>query len=111
VTDLWKRYRGSMDKFNEVYGIGISWGMTYIAGLKFALKEVGYDKLKPDHMYEAYQKITGLDKNDIQGASAYSPTSRRGSLEVKTYRIKNGKIIPITGWRTAPDAVSLHKFQ
>ncbi len=111
VTALWKKYRGSMDKYNEVYGMGMSWGMTYVAGLKSALKAVGYDKLKPDDMYEAYQKITGLDKNGIQGVCAYSPTSRRGSLEVKTYRVKNGKIIPITGWRKTPDAVSLHKFQ
>jgi len=110
VTDLWKKHRGSMDKFNEVYGMGMSWGMTYVAGLKTALKAVGYDKLKPDDMYTAYQKITGLDKNGIQGKCAYSPTSRRGSLEVKIYQVKDGKIVPITDWRKAPDAVSLHKF-
>ena len=110
VTDFWKKYRGSMDKFNEVYGMGMSWGMTYVAGLKAALKAVGYDNLKPDDMYKAYQGITGLDKHGVQGTCAYSPTSRRGSLEVKIYRVKNGKIVPITDWRKAPDAVSLHKF-
>ena len=110
VTDLWKKYRGSMVKFNEVYGMGMSWGMTYVAGLKAALKAVGYDNLKPDDMYKAYQGITGLDKHGVQGTCAYSPTSRRGSLEVKIYRVKNGKIVPITDWRKAPDAVSLHKF-
>ena len=110
VTDLWKKYRGSMVKFNEVYGMGMSWGMTYVTGLKAALKAVGYDNLKPDDMYKAYQGITGLDKHGVQGTCAYSPTSRRGSLEVKIYRVKNGKIVPITDWRKAPDAVSLHKF-
>lgn len=110
VADLWKKHRGSMDKFNEVYGMGMSWGMTYVAGLKKALKTVGYDKLTPDDMYKAYQNITGLDKHGIQGACAYSPTSRRGSLEVKIYRVKGGKSVPITDWRKAPDAVSLHKF-
>ncbi|MBW2168183.1 MAG: ABC transporter substrate-binding protein [Deltaproteobacteria bacterium] len=110
VADLWKKHRGSMEKFNEVYGMGMSWGMTYVAGLTAALKAVGYDNLKPDDMYKAYQGITGLDKHGIQGVCAYSPTSRRGSLEVKIYRVKNGKIVPITDWRKAPDAVSLHKF-
>lgn len=110
VTDLWKKHRGSMSKFNEVYGMGISWGITYEAGLKTALQAVGYENLKPDDMYNAYQKITGLDKHGIQGPCAYSPTSRRGSLEVKIYRVKNGAITPITGWQKAPDAVSLHKF-
>ena len=109
-TDLWKKYRGSLDKYNEVYAMGMVWGLTYVAGLKEALEAVGYEKLKADDMYKAYQKITGLERLGIQGPCAYSPTSRRGSLEVKTYRVKNGKIIPITGWRKAPDAVSLHKF-
>jgi branched-chain amino acid transport system substrate-binding protein len=110
VTDMWEKYRGSLDKFNEVYGMGMSWAITYVAGLKSALEAVGYNKLKPDDMYNAYQRITGLDKQGIQGVCAYSSTSRRGSLEVKVYRVKDGKIVPITNWRKAPDAVSLHKF-
>jgi len=109
-TEMWKKYRGSLDKYNEVYAMGMSWGITYVAGLKAALKAVGYDKLKADDMYQAYQRITGLDRLGIQGPCAYSPTSRRGSLEVKIYRVKNGESVPITGWRKAPDAVSLHKF-
>ena len=110
VTDLWKKYRGSMDKFNGVYGMGMSWGMTYVGALKTALKDVGYEKIKGDDMYRAYQKITGMNRAGVQGPCAYSPTSRRGSLEIKIYRVKNGKIVPITDWRKAPDAVSLHKF-
>jgi len=109
-TELWKKYRGSLDKFNEVYGMGMSWGMTYVAGLKNALKAVGYNKLDADEMYKAYQRITGLERSGVQGPCAYSPSSRRGSLEVKIYRVKSGMIVPITDWRKAPDAVSLHKF-
>jgi branched-chain amino acid transport system substrate-binding protein len=110
VTDMWKRNRGSMDKFNEVYGMGISWGITFAEGLRAALKAVGYDKLEGDDMYKAYQTLKGLDKKGIQGPCAYSPTSRRGSLEVKMYRITKGKAVAMGGWRVAPDAVSLHKF-
>lgn len=110
VMRLWKKYRSPKDKFNEVYGMGISWGMTYVAGLKEALKSVSYKKLKADDMYKAYQRLTGLDKHGIQGPCAYSPTSRRGSLVVKIYQVKNGKSVPITDWRKVPDAVSLHKF-
>ena len=110
VTDLWKKYRGSLDKFNGVYGMGMAWGMTYVAGLKAALKAVGYEKLKGDDMYKAYQRITGLERAGVQGPCAYAPDSRRGSLKIKMYQVKNGKIVPISGWRKAPDAVSLHKF-
>jgi branched-chain amino acid transport system substrate-binding protein len=109
-TELWKKYRGSLDKFNEVYGMGMAWAMTYVAGLKEALKAVDYEKLTANDMYKAYQRITGFERAGIQGPCAYSPSSRRGSLEVKIYRVKGGKIVPITDWRKAPDAVSLHQF-
>ncbi len=110
VREIYTKYRGSFDKYNEAYGFGLCWGITYVAGLKAALKAVGYDDLKPNDMYKAYQGLTGMKKADITGPCAYSPTSRRGSLEVKLYRVKNNRIVPITGWRKAPDAVSLHKF-
>ncbi|MFP3911286.1 MAG: ABC transporter substrate-binding protein [Desulfobacteraceae bacterium] len=110
VTDQWKKYRGSMEKFNEVYGMGMSWGMTYVAGLKKALATAGYDKLEANHLYKAYQELTGLTKHDIQGPCAYSPKCRLGSKVVKIYRVKGGKIVPITGWREVPNAVGLHTF-
>jgi branched-chain amino acid transport system substrate-binding protein len=109
VSGLWKKYRGSMENFNEGYGMGVCWGMTFVAGLKQALKNVGYEKLEADDMYNAYQQITGLSREGYQGACAYAPDSRRGSLEVKMYRVKNGQIVPISDWRKAPDAVSIHK--
>ena len=84
--------------------------MTYVAGLKSALEKTSFKKLEADDMYKAYQSITGLKRAGIQGPCAYSPTSRRGSVEVKIYRVKGGKIVPETNWRKAPDAVSLHKF-
>lgn len=111
VTDRWKKYRGSMDKFNEAYGVGISYGISYVAALKKALKAVGYEKLKPNDMYEAYLTLAGLKKHDIQGPCAYSPTSRLGSKVVKIYQVKGGKIVPITGWRETPNAVGLHNFK
>jgi len=110
VTDMWKRNRGSMEKFNEVYGMGISWGITFVEGLKASVKAAGFEKLEGDDMYKAYQTLKGLDKKGIQGPCAYSDRSRRGSLEVKIYRITKGKALPISDWRAAPDAVSLHKF-
>ena len=110
VTDLWKKYRGSLDKLNGVYGMGIAWGMTYVGALKIALNSVGYEKLKGVDMYKAYQGITGFERAGIQGPCAYASDSRRGSREIKIYRVKGGKIVPITGWQKTPDAVSLHKF-
>jgi branched-chain amino acid transport system substrate-binding protein len=111
LSNLWTKYgRGKLEDMNEVYTIGMLWATTFEAALKIALKEVGYKKLDGEAMYQAYQKLTGLERGGLQGPCAYSPTSRRGSWEVRYYQVRGGKINSISGWIKAPDAVSLHKF-
>ena len=111
LANLWTKYgRGKLEDMNEVYTIGMVWAMTFEAALRIALKQVGYKKLDGEAMYQAYQKLTGLERGGLQGPCAYSPTSRRGSLEVRFYQVQGGKINSISGWIKTPDAVSLHKF-
>jgi len=111
LASLWTKYgRGKLEDMNEVYTIGMLWAWTFESALKIALKQVGYKKLDGEAMYQAYQKLTGLERGGLQGPCAYSPTSRRGSLEVRFYQVQGGKITSISGWIKAPDAVSLHKF-
>jgi hypothetical protein len=95
---------------NETYTIGMAWAMTLEAALKIALKEVGYKKLDGEVIYQTYQKLTGVQRAGLQGPCAYSPTSRRGSWEVRFYQVRAGKVVSISNWIKAPDAVSLHKF-
>jgi branched-chain amino acid transport system substrate-binding protein len=111
LANLWTKYgRGKLEDMNEVYTIGMSWAMTFEAALKIALKKVGYKKLDGEVIYQTYQNLTGLERAGLQGPCAYSPTSRRGSWEVRFYQVRGGKINSISGWIKAPDAVSLHKF-
>jgi len=94
-----------------IYGLGMAFAMTYEAGLRIALKDVGYEKLTAEAMYQAYQKLTGKDVSQgIQGLCTYSPTSRRASKEVRFYQVVGEKMVPVTGWIQPPDTVSLHKF-
>ncbi len=111
LAKLWTKYgRGKLEDMNEVYTIGMSWAMTFEAALRIALREVGYRKLDGEVIYQTYQKLTGVERAGLQGPCAYSPTSRRGSLEVKFYQVRSGNVIPISEWIKVPDAVSLHKF-
>ncbi len=111
LSALWTKYRGKpISDMNEGYTNGMVWGMDFEEGLKIALKDVGYEKLDGEAMFRAYQKLTGFKRQGITGPNAYSPTSRRGSLEVKFYQVKSSKSVAITDWIKAPDAVSLHKF-
>jgi branched-chain amino acid transport system substrate-binding protein len=108
---IWTTYRKDpVEKMNESYGFGIVWGLNFEAALKDSIKRVGEAKLSREAMYDSYQRLTGMSRDGICGPCAYSPTSRRGSLEVKFYQVKGGKILPITDWVKTPDAVSLHKF-
>lgn len=109
---LWEKYRKKpLEEMGTTYATGMVWGMDMEAALKIALKEVGFDKLDGDAMYRAYQKLGGgTHRQGMTGNCTYGPDSRRGSDMVKFYRVQKGKLVPITGWRKAPDAVSLHKF-
>jgi len=111
AATLWTKYRGKpIADFNETYLAGMVWGMDFAEGLKIALKDVGYEKLDGEAMFKAYQKLAGFKRQGVTGINSYSPTSRRGSLEVKFYQVKNSKSVAITDWIKAPDSVSLHKF-
>lgn len=109
VRGIWGKYQKKpVQKMVEMYGAGIVWGMNFEAALKDTLKRGA--KLTKEEIYRSYQNLTGLDHKGIQGPCAYSPTSRRGTKLVKFYKVTGGKIVPITDWVEAPDAVSLHKW-
>jgi ABC-type branched-subunit amino acid transport system substrate-binding protein len=112
MPKIWKDYMNEpMENMRGSASIGFSWAMHFIAGARVALKDVGYDKVDGDAMYKALQKLKGVNvTNGATGLCDYSPSSRRMSRDVKFYKITGGKVGPITEWRVAPDAVSLHKF-
>jgi hypothetical protein len=112
MAKLWTKYQKKpLDEMNPFYLVGIGSGMTVETALKIALKKVSYEKIGGDVMMKALEKLTGQDvSNGIFGTCDYSPTSRRGSRQVKVYRVKRGKLAPITPWITAPDCVSLGKW-
>ena len=84
--------------------------MDFAEALKIALADVGYNNLGGEAMFKAYQKLTGFKRQGVTGPNACSSTSRRGSQEIKFYRVKKARVVPITDWMEAPDAVSLYKW-
>jgi branched-chain amino acid transport system substrate-binding protein len=113
MTRLWTKYRKKpLYEMVPNYLTGQAWSMIFEAALEIALKDVGYEKLDGEAMYQAYQKLTGKNVTQgIQGPCDYSPTSRRGSREIRFYQVREGQVVPISDWRVAPDTVSLHKWE
>lgn len=112
-TRLWKNYRKTpISEMTEAYSLGIFWALPFKAALKVALNEVGYDKLDGEAMYQAYQKLAGMDIfHGLGNRCAYSPTSRQATDTAKFYKVTKGRTISITDWRVAPDAVSLYNWK
>ena len=98
--------------FHGGYFIGVALARDIEAGLKIALKKVGYEKLDGEVLGEAYKQLTGsTHRGSAFPPCAYSPTNSRASREVKFYRIQKGDLVPISDWIKAPDAVSMHKWK
>jgi hypothetical protein len=112
MAKLFTKYRKKpLEDMSPFYLMGIATGLQFEAGVRQALKDVGYEKLDGEAFYQALQKLTGRKiTQGITGKCDWSPTSRRGSREVKFYKVIGGKLVPITDWITAPDCVSLHKW-
>lgn len=111
VKRIWTTYRKEApEKMNESYGMGIAWGLAIEAAVKDTIKRVGKNKITREEIFNSYQNLTGLEREDIVGPCTYGPTSRRGSQVVKFYKATGGKIVPITDWVKTPDAVALHSW-
>jgi branched-chain amino acid transport system substrate-binding protein len=111
LAQLWAKYRKKpLADMNETYVCGMIWILDFEEALRIALKEVPYEKLDGDVIFKAYQKLAGFHRQGLAGPNAYSPTSRRGSRDLKFYRVKDARVVPITGWIKAPDAVSLYNW-
>ncbi|MBM3167046.1 MAG: hypothetical protein FJZ94_06340 [Chloroflexi bacterium] len=109
---LWVEYGyGSPADMPDPFVLGITQALGFEAGVRRALQDVGYEKLDGEAMFQAMQKLTGMDINKgLTGSCAWAEGERRASRFVKLYQIKSGKVVPITDWAKAPDAVALYKW-
>lgn len=102
--------RGTLEEMSELYLVGIISSVRLSEALRLALKEVGYEKVNGEAIFEASKKITGFDPKGLAGPTTWSEKERRGSRTVKFYQVKGGKTVPLTDWVETPDAVSLYKW-
>ena len=110
---LWLKYRPNepFSQFTGAYYIGVTLAKDFEAGLKIALKKTSYKELNGEILADAYKQLTGSPHREgLTGTCSFSPTNHRASMEVKFYRIQNGKINRISDWVKVPDAVSMHKW-
>jgi len=112
AAEMFKKYQKKpAEDMNPFYGMGYANGRVFEKALGIALKEVGYEKINGEVFYNAVQKLTGEDVTQgVVGPIDFSPTSRQASKYVRFYQVKSGKLVSISGWVEAPNAVALGKF-
>ncbi len=102
--------RGSLEEMSELYLVGVISSVRLRETLRLALKEVGYEKVNGEAIFEASKRITGFVPKGLAGPTTWSEKERRGSRTVKFYQVKDGKTVPLTDWVETPDAVALYKW-
>jgi branched-chain amino acid transport system substrate-binding protein len=117
ATYMVPKYRGkSVEEFRKTTGAIYVAGLTrmplFAKALEIALKNAGgYEKLDGKAMRAGMEATTGMDLGQgLIAPIAYSPKSRQNTEQVKFYQVKNGKEVPISGWRKVPDCVSLYDW-
>lgn len=83
----------------------ISWAQSLIAVeiLRVAVENAGIDKLTPQVVEEqGFKKLKDFDVGGLHGPVSYSPGDNRLSKSVRIFMIRNGELVPITGWVEAP---------
>jgi len=111
-TEVWvKRGLGNLADMPDMIPLGVTWVRGFEFGLREALKDVSYEELDGEALFQGLKRLTGVDVNDgFTGPCAWSETDRRGSKLLRFYQVQDSKIVPITGWVEAPDAVSLYEW-
>ncbi len=111
LVKLFTKYnKKPLEEVNPSYLYSIGIAKILEAAIRMALKEVGYDKINGEAVYQALQKLQGDITDGIMSPVVMGPKTRMLSRQIRFYRVTKGKLVPISGWAQVPDVVSLGKF-
>ncbi|MDY7032588.1 MAG: ABC transporter substrate-binding protein [Thermodesulfobacteriota bacterium] len=102
LVDEWFKKKGRKPS-ERVLGYLLAWGniITIVECTRRAVDEGGWDNLDGPAVKAQFEKLRDFKALDLAYFD-YTP-KRRTPTKVKMYRIKGGKILPITDWRVCPD--------
>jgi len=78
-------------------------GLIVAEILRLAIENVGVDNLTPQAVEEyGFKKLNNFDAGGLHGPVTYTQGDNRLSKSVRIFQVKNGELVPITGWVEAP---------
>jgi len=78
-------------------------GLIVAEILRLTIENVGVDNLTPQAVEEyGFKKLNNFDAGGLHGPVTYTLGDNRLSKSVRIFQIKNGELVPITGWVEAP---------
>ncbi len=88
-----------------------AWAQSLVVAeiLRKAVENAGYDVLAKGDVNSwraiekyGFQKLSGYDVGGLQSAVSYVPGDNRLGKSLRVVQVKNGSIVPISGWVEAP---------
>lgn len=102
MTEYVRKYHPD-DEGNMDYITSWAEGLIVAEILRLAIENVGFDNLTPQTVEEyGFKKLNNFDVGGLHGPVTYTPGDNRLSKSVRIFQIKNGELVPITGWVEAP---------
>ncbi len=102
MTEYVRKYHPD-DEGNMDYITSWAEGLIVAEILRLAIENVGVDNLTPQTVEEyGFKKLNNFDVGGLHGPVTYTPGDNRLSKSVRIFQIKNGELVPITGWVEAP---------
>jgi len=102
MTEYCKKYHPD-DYGNMDYITSWAEGLIVVEILRLAIENAGIDNLTPQVVEEqGFKKLRNFDVGGLHGPVTYIPGDNRLSKSVRVFQVRNGKIVPITGWVDAP---------
>ena len=103
IETLQRKHRGEKGiDYNKQYIIGWLEALIAYNGVKWAIEDVGFDKLNGKAVKEALEKGRVVDTMGLMPGMKYTPDDHRGAVQTRTGAIKGGKIVAISDWYQVP---------
>ena len=102
MTEYCKKYHPD-DYGNMDYITSWAEGLIVAEILRLAVQNVGIDNLTPQKVEEyGFKKLKNFNVGGLHGPVTYTAGDNRLSKSVRVFQVKNGEIVPVTGWVDAP---------
>lgn len=101
LEQVLRKYQGRIDTMGDG-AMSLILFPAWFKAISTALENVGYENLDGEAVKEGLYSVKDFDPYGIGRKVTYTPQDHRGQPVVRIYEIRNGDVVPLTEWISAP---------